>query len=241
MSQSFLPLLAVEPENVADKVLVCGDPDRALKIADRLDRSEEINYNREYRFINGSLKGEDITVVSHGVGAAGAAVCFKEIVRGGAEEIIRVGTAGSLAPDKLKDGDIVIASAAVRKEGVTHQLVEAEFPAAADVELTRRLQQTAEEMALNHCTGIVLTSDVFYPEMEETPENYFSQAGALAVEMEASALFVIASLNGVKAGALMAIDGVAVDRAAEDYNPHREEVDRAVEKEIDLALKALLK
>lgn len=239
MSEDFLPLLAVEPDKIADRVLVCGDPARAKKIAERLDRAEEISYNREYRLFNGRKDGEKISVVSHGVGAAGAAVCFEELISGGAREIIRVGTAGSLAPDRLEDGDIVIASAAVRKDGVTHQLVETEFPATADVELTRRLQKSADNMGLKTCTGIVLTADVFYPELEEVPNDYYSQTGALAVEMEASALFVIASLNEVRAGAVMAIDGIAVDWAADEYDPHREEVDKAVAKEIELALRAL--
>jgi len=240
MSENFLPLLAVDSEKIAGKVLVCGDPARAAKIADHLDEAEEVSYNREYRLFNGDLQGERINVVSHGVGAAGAAVCFKELIKGGAEEIIRVGTAGSLAPDKLEDGDIVIASAAVREEGVTHQLVSAEYPAVADPGLTGSLCRTAEEMSVDYCRGIVLTADVFYPELEEVPNNYYSRTGAVAVEMEASALFVISSLNDVKAGALMAVDGIAVDWAADEYDPHREEVDRAVEREIEIALRALI-
>src|SRR6056297_3459630 len=110
-TDSFLPLLKLPAEEIKEKVIVCGDPERAEKIAKKLDGFEEISYNREYRVFNGSKAGVELTVASHGVGGPGAAVCFEELIRGGARKIIRVGTAGSLNPD-IKDGDIVIASAA---------------------------------------------------------------------------------------------------------------------------------
>ena len=85
----------------------------------------------------------------------------------------------------------------------------------------------------------MLTTGAFYPGPEGLPNNYYSKAGVIAVEMEVSALFVIASLHGVKAGAILAIDGIAVDFDAGKYNPHRERVKEAIEEEIVLALEAL--
>jgi uridine phosphorylase len=102
-----------------------------------------------------------------------------------------------------------------------------------------RLNRRAEALDIEISTGIVSTIAAFYPELEPLSNNYFSQAGVIAVEMEASALFVLASLNNVKAAAVLAIDGIAVDFDAESYNPHREKVSKAVEREIVLALEAL--
>lgn len=236
---NFLPILNTYTEEINSRVLVCGDPDRAGKIADKLDYAREISYNREYRIINGSKNGKELTVASHGVGAAGAAVCFKELIKGGAKEIIRIGTAGSLKKG-LKDGGIVIATAAVREDGLTDQLISPSYPAVASYKIVDRLISSARKENIETVSGIVLTLAAFYPELNELPNNYYSQAGVVAVEMEVSALFVLASLYGIEAGAVLAIDGMAIDFDADSYNPHRDEVDRAVDKEIDLAITALV-
>ena len=239
MSSDFLPLFKVNKDKIKSKVLVCGDPARAVKIAAKLDQAEEINYNREYRLINGIKNGTEITVASHGVGSSGAAVCFEELIRGGAGEIIRIGTAGSLNRE-IRDGDIVIASGAVREDGLTDQLIPQSYPAAADHELTYRIEEAAAGLNIEARTGIVLTVAAFYPELLDLPNNLFSRAGVLAVEMEVSALFVIAALHGIKAGAVLAIDGMAIDFDAESYNPHRNLVDEAIDREIEMAVEALI-
>jgi uridine phosphorylase len=238
MENTFLPILKTEAHNINTGVIVCGDPERARLIASRLEQPEEVSHNREYRLFNGRKNGRDITVVSHGVGAAGAAVCFEELIRGGAREIIRVGTAGSLHPD-IQDGELVIASAAVREDGLTDKLVAPGYPAVGSYRLVTKLQKTSQEMNIPAHTGIVLTVAAFYPGPEGLPNNYYSRAGVIAVEMEVSALFVIASLHGIEAGAVLAIDGMAIDFEVEEYNPHREKVREAIEQEIDLALGAL--
>ena len=239
MSDDMLPILKTTPDKINDKVIVCGDPGRVDKISKLIDNVEEVSYNREYKVINGQYNDQAITVVSHGVGAAGAAVCFEEIIKGGAKEIIRVGTAGSLDL-KIKDGDIVIAKAAIREDGLTEQLIKKEFPAVADIDLTENLMTVANDIAGDQIqSGIILTVGAFYPELEPLPNNYYSNAGALAVEMEASVLFVIASLHGVAASGIFAIDGIAIDFDADSYNPHRNKVDEAIDDSIKIALNAI--
>ena len=239
MSDDMLPILKTTPDKINDKVIVCGDPGRVDKISKLIDDVEEVSYNREYKVINGQYNDQAITVVSHGVGAAGAAVCFEEIIKGGAKEIIRVGTAGSLDL-KIKDGDIVIAKAAIREDGLTEQLIKKEFPAVADIDLTENLMTVANDIAGDQIqSGIILTVGAFYPELEPLPNNYYSNAGALAVEMEASVLFVIASLHGVAASGIFAIDGIAIDFDADSYNPHRNKVDEAIDDSIKIALNAI--
>ncbi|MEC9489172.1 MAG: nucleoside phosphorylase [Halanaerobium sp.] len=237
--QEFLPLLKVEGSAIREKALVCGDPARAQAIAAKLDSAEEVSWNREYRAFNGVKDGVELTVASHGVGAAGAAICFEELIKGGAREIIRVGTAGSLQQD-ITDGEIVIAAGAVRKDGLTEQLVPPEYPALADAEIIKSLEGAGERLGYETRTGVVLTIAAFYPEILPLTNNLYSRAGVIAVEMEASALFVIAALHGIKAGAVLAIDGLAIDFDADSYNPHREKVALAVDREIDLAITALV-
>ncbi len=238
MNKNFLPILKTDAKNINPSVLVCGDPERVNLIADKLKSVKEVSYNREYRVINGKRNGQDLTVVSHGVGAAGAAVCFEELIKGGAKEIIRVGTAGSLNTS-IKDGDIVIASAAVREDGLTDQLISKSYPAVSSNILIQRLEKTAHNLNITTRTGIILTVAAFYPGPDGLPNNYYSQAGVIAVEMEASALFVIASLKGVKAAGILAIDGMAIDFKAEEYNPHRDKVREAINQAVEIALGAI--
>ncbi|MTI94289.1 MAG: nucleoside phosphorylase [Firmicutes bacterium] len=235
--KEILPILKIPVDSLPPDVLVCGDPARAEAIARELEQTEELAYNREYRTFIGRYQGAPLAVCSHGVGAAGAAVCFEELIRAGARRLIRVGTAGSLSSE-IRDGDLVIASAAVREDGLTEQLVPLSFPAVADIGVTRALEESARKAGVQCPTGIVLTVAAFYPALLDLPNNLMSKARCLAVEMECAALFVIAALKGVQAGAVLAIDGMAIDFDADAYNPHREAVHQAVSDGIGLSLEA---
>jgi len=104
--------------------------------------------------------------------------------------------------------------------------------------LLRAINETATH------SGVVLTSDVFYPHtILGSNLRLWQNSGAIAVEMECAALFVIAALRGVKAGAILAIDGnpiMAGDTAMTDYDPDRSVVTDAVDSMIDTALRALV-
>ncbi|HAQ06082.1 MAG TPA: hypothetical protein DCR24_00520, partial [Bacillus bacterium] len=79
--------LKVDPERLPERVIVCGDPNRAKKIASLLTGYSLLAENREYHSYIGQWNGQDVAVVSHGVGAPGAAVCFEELIMGGAKYI----------------------------------------------------------------------------------------------------------------------------------------------------------
>ncbi len=236
---STLPITGLPTSGAPARVLVVGDPARAAAVAERLDRSEPIATNREYHSYRGGWNGTDVMVVSHGVGAAGAGVCFTEIIRSGATHLLRAGTCGGLQ-SAVSDGDLVIALGAVRDDGYTRGLVPPEYPAVADPTLTAALMQAAPRAH----RGIVLTSDVFYPsEILGSNLPTWQRARCWAVEMESAALFVTASLAGVSAGAILAVDGNPLaddDESMEGYNPDRTVVKDAVATMIDAALTALV-
>ncbi len=243
-ADSELPLLRARVADLADRALVVGDPGRAARVAELLDDARQLTANREYHVYSGTYRGVPVTVASHGVGAAGAAVCFEELARGGVTRIIRSGTAGGIQPEVV-DGAIVVATGAVRADGVSHQLVPSEFPAIATPELTIALRAAATETGLRTHTGIVLTGDMFYPSDVITGIDHamWQRAGVVAVEMEASALFVIASLHGIESGAVFAIDGnplAAKNDSMDDYDPYREVVTQAVDGALRAALDVLV-
>ncbi|MFC4101753.1 nucleoside phosphorylase [Paenibacillus xanthanilyticus] len=236
---ALMPILQIESEDVPELAIVCGDPFRAAAIAEKLDGAVELGHAREYRSFKGRYKGAELVVVSHGVGCPGAAVCFEELIKAGVKTIIRVGTAGSLS-GSYAAGSLIVSTAAAREDGLTRQLVPAGFPAAADSQVTDALYAAA--LASNPpgavAKGITLTIDAFFSGAVELPHEMYKRAGVIAVEMEISALYVIAALRGIRAGAIVALDGdsTAVD---EGYDPHRNIVGEAVDAEIRAALEAM--
>lgn len=237
----MLTNLKVDPIELPKRVIVCGDPKRAALISSKLENQRQIGENREYHSYAGTWKGVEVAVVSHGVGSPGAAVCFEELAKGGVEYIIRVGTAGSYQRE-IEPGSLVISSAAVRQDGLTSQLVPAGFPAVANRRVADALVEAAKADAsgLNVAEGITLTLDVFYSGVVEFPHKLYQKAGVLAVEMENSALFVIAALRGMKAGSILAIDGYADADLLESYNPHTDAMAKAIEAEALIALDAVI-
>ena len=215
-------------QDVPERVLVVGDPARAERVSTRLDDVRVLSRNREYHAFVGRHRGVEIGVVSHGVGSAGAAVCFEELCRAGARRLIRAGTCGGLPPE-VRDGALVIARAAVRDEGVTPRLVPLGLSrrrrrrcgaGAAGRGARRRPARgrghRADQRPLLSRTR-VLGSDL----------ALWQRAGAVAVEMECAPLFVTASLHGAAAGAILAVDGnplLADDEDMSGYDPHRDVV-----------------
>lgn len=239
-----LPLTGLPVGEVPAAVLVCGDPGRATTTATHLQNTRTLSDQREYRAIRGQYKGMDVVVCSHGIGSPGAAIAFEELITAGAKHIIRIGTCGGLQPG-IDSGDLVIATGAVDYTGYGRQVAPAGYPPIAHHHLITALSQSAQASGHRHYTGLVLTSDSFYPGVTtaHTP-NYLllSQANVMAVEMECSALFIIGSLRGVKTGAILAVDGnvLAKRESMDSYAPHRPIVSQAVEAEIKIALEALL-
>jgi uridine phosphorylase len=239
---AMLPLLRVRQADLPSQILVVGDPERALVAASLLDEPAERSRNREYVVFSGHHRNVPIGVVSHGVGAAGAAICFEELCRGGVRRIIRAGTAGGMQ-DHIRSGMIVVATGAVRDDGVTPRIVPLGYPAVPTPDTVADLVSAAIEQGVEAHEGIVLTSDLFYPhDVIGSDLQLWQRAGVTAVEMECSVLFVIAAQHGVETGAVLAIDGNPLadqDEEMAGYNPHRTEVEQAVESTLRVALDAL--
>lgn len=235
----YMPILQVESEDIPALAIVCGDPRRALAISSKLTDAKELSFAREYRTFVGEYEGVRLAVVSHGVGSPGAAVCFEELIRAGVKTLIRVGTAGSLTAE-APAGSLVISVAAAREEGLTKQLVPNGFPAVADSSVVDALTVAASGKPGVVKKGITVCLDAFFTGVVELPHKQYKAAGAVAVEMEIAALYVVASLRGVRAGAILAIDGYADSDLAGEYDPHTDAVSQAVERGVDIALKAIV-
>ncbi|MGD9676103.1 MAG: purine-nucleoside phosphorylase, partial [Candidatus Bipolaricaulia bacterium] len=193
--------------------------------------------NREYHSYRGTYHGIPVGATSAGVGAAGAAIAYEEAIRAGVKTLIRVGTAGSLC-DEVRSGDLVVPVAAVRAEGVSRQLVPIEMPAVADPDVSQALWVSARASGGGVHRGVGVSVDAFYRGVLDLGLDGYAASGAICVEMECAALYIVARLRRVRAGAILAIDGDARAAAAGEHDPHRDLVRAAIDREIDVALAA---
>jgi len=230
--------------DMARYVLLPGDPRRAERIASFFDEARKVVDYRGYIGYTGKVSGVPISTCSTGIGCPSAAIVVEELAKIGAETLIRVGTTGALQPE-IEVGDIVIATAAVRGDGTTGAYLPAEYPAVASFEVVSALLEAAERLKKKVYSGIVLSTDAFYGSDEDFIRR-FKDAKVLSVEMECSALFLIAGLRNLRAGAILAVDGnLAKGIKKGEFEPGEEtgeldsRVQRAIEDEIRIAIEAV--
>jgi uridine phosphorylase len=209
--------IALEKGQIGKYVLLPGDPGRVAMIAERFDAAEKVAHNREYVTYTGTVAGIPISATSTGIGCPSAAICVEELARVGAEVFIRVGTAGSLQ-EHVQVGHLVISSGAIRDEGTSRQYLPLSYPAVPDLGVTNALVEAARKLRLPHHVGIDHCKDAFYSEFAEGQPmseewlrrwTIWRRAGVLATSMESAAIFVIASIRGLRAGEVLAVVGLA--------------------------------
>jgi uridine phosphorylase len=198
--------------DVGRYVLLPGDPGRSEKIAAFFDRPHFVAQNREYTTHTGLLLDEKVSVVSTGIGCPSTAIAVEELIKIGADTFVRVGTSGGMQPE-TKTGDIAIVTGAIRDEGTTAHYLPIEFPAVADVDVVLAMRQAALSLDIPHLVGIAQSKDSFYGEIEtermplgedlQKRWDAWVKGGAICSEMEASAIFILASIHRVRAGGVM--------------------------------------
>ncbi|MBI4674946.1 MAG: nucleoside phosphorylase [Chloroflexi bacterium] len=235
------PHLRLEPSDISPFVLTCGDPARAKQIADYFTNAKQVGAFREYHSYTGEYRGLRVTAISHGVGGAGAAICFEELIGIGAQTIIRVGTCGSYVRE-LRTGGLIIGTGATREDGTSNVLAPVEYPAISDLDVTLALRDAAQRRGdVKYILGVLRSDAAFYHGLTPNPHQYWADVGAVGIEMELATLLIIASLRRVRAGGIFAVDGNPNEPAeTSDYNPHSAVVAQAKEKAIEIALEAML-
>lgn len=198
----------------AKYAILPGDPGRVELIAEYLDNPRFLCRNREYTTWIGELEGENVLVMSTGMGGPSTAIGVEELYRTGVDTFIRVGTCGGMQTDVV-GGDVVIATGAIRMEGTTREYVPIEFPAVPDIGVTNALVDSADKLGLSYHVGVVQCKDSFYGQHdpERMPVGYelnnkwraWISAGCLASEMESAALFIVSSTLRARAGAVFTV------------------------------------
>jgi len=208
--------LEVTAADVADSVLLPGDPGRRDKITAVWDAAETVASHREYRTATGQYQETPISVTSTGIGGPSTAIAVEELARVGTETFIRVGSCGTVQPD-IAVGDLVITSGAMRGDGTSSEYIDETYPATADYEVVAALVAAAERLGHTYHVGTTLSTDSFYagqarPGFEgyEAPGSddlleTLREANVANIEMEAATLLTLAGIYDLRAGAVCTV------------------------------------
>ena len=225
---------------LAERVLLPGDPGRALRMAQSLlSEPKMFNHNRGLWGYTGEAlaDGAPLTIQSTGMGGPSAAIVISELIDMGADRLLRVGTCGALR-DGLALGDLVIVTEAIVADGTSRALGAGErVPATRELlgAVTAAADLPSPDRAHAVHTGPIVTTDLFYDGREL--ERSWSAAGALAVEMEAATLFALAGARGAAAAALLVVSDIVLP----DRSRIGQEELRAAERRMgEAALRALI-
>ena len=214
--------IGVAPGEVGTVALLPGDPFRVPLVAEFLTDVRDVAHNREHRTMTGTYKGKLITATSTGMGCPSTAIAVEELARVGVTSVIRVGSSAALQPG-VRAGDLLVSEGSLRADGTTAAYVHHGYPAVPDLELALELRRAAERVAAGSDvavrSGLNVSSDAFYAETPEVVAGY-SRLGMLNIEMESSAMYVVARLRGLRAGMICAcssnlVDGSSVYEAGE--------------------------
>lgn len=204
--------IACSQGEIGRYVILPGDPGRCEKIAKCFDDPKLVASNREYVTYTGYLNGVKVSVTSTGIGGPSASIAIEELYELGADTFIRVGTCGGMNK-KVRGGDCIVVTAAIRNEGTSREYAPIEFPAVADFTVTKAIEEAARKLEYPYHTGVVHNKDSFYGQHDPSsmPISYelknkwdaYVKLGALASEMESAALFTVAAARECRAGAVM--------------------------------------
>lgn len=232
--------IALEPGDIGEYVLLPGDPARADIVAKYLDNAELKGNNREHRTFTGTYKGVKVSVTSTGMGCPSAAIASEELINIGAKTLIRIGSTAAIK-DGIGIGDLVITTAAMKNEGTSKFYVPDQFPAIPDFDFTNRLKNVAVSMTDELDTkvhyGISSTDDAFYGETPEWIQKLIDLK-ITNIEMEASAIFTVAHVRGVKAACICGVSG-NLKTGEVIYQKKNEKLAQAWEKEIQVVLETI--
>jgi uridine phosphorylase len=216
--------IGIAPGEVSTVALMPGDPFRVPLVAEYLDDAREVAHKREHRTMVGTYKGRDITVTSTGMGCPSTAIAVEELARVGVTSFIRVGSTGALQPH-LAPGDLVVSEGSFRNDGTTDMYAPKGYPAVPDLELTLALERAARVHGPKHGlavhAGLNVTDDAFYAESPAWTQQ-MSGLGLLNIEMESSAMYVVARLRGLRAGMICAVSSnLVVGTSVYDDDAHK--------------------
>lgn len=230
--------IAAKNGEIADTVLLPGDPKRAKWIAENfLENAVCYTDIRGMLGFTGTYKGKRISVQGTGMGIPSMSIYITELMKDyGVKTLIRVGSAGSYQED-VKIRDVVVALSTSTDSNINNRRFKgASFAPTVNFDLLSKVLKTAEEKNIKIKAGNILTSDEFY---NDDPSYFkkWAEFGVLAVEMETAALYTLASKYKAKALSILTIS----DSLVSPEITSSEEREKTFNEMIELALETAIK
>jgi purine-nucleoside phosphorylase len=199
--------IGAQPGEIAERVLMPGDPLRAKWIADTF-LADAVCYStvRNMFGFTGTYQGVPVSVQGSGMGMPSCSIYTHELINEyGVKTLIRVGSCGALV-ESLQLRDVVAASGSSTDSAMNRARFDGliDYAPVADFYLLRSAVDAAERRGIQMRVGPILAADAFYT---DRPDLYDSLAdyGVLAVEMESAALYTIAARYGARALTLLTV------------------------------------
>ena len=198
--------IAAKPGEIAEAILLPGDPLRAHFIAENyLENAKQYTSVRNMFGFTGTYKGKPVSVQGTGMGIPSISIYIHELFRDyNVKRAIRIGTAGAIQKN-LKVRDLVLAMSASTDSAVnTHRFGNRNFSPTASWKLLKTAWDTAKAKGIEPAVGNVVSTDLFYT---DDPEEWklWAGFGSLALEMESAELYTVAAKFGREALAILTI------------------------------------
>ncbi|NUT23577.1 MAG: purine-nucleoside phosphorylase [Hamadaea sp.] len=187
--------IGAKPGEIAERVLMPGDPLRAKWIAETfLEDAKCYSTVRNMFGFTGKYRGVDVSIQGSGMGMPSASIYAHELINEyGVKTLIRVGSCGALS-ESLNLRDVIAANGSATDSNMNRVRFDGlvDYAPVADFGLLRKAVEVAESRGIEMHVGPVLAADAFYT---DRPDLYDKLAdyGVLAVEMESAALYTIAA------------------------------------------------
>ncbi len=201
--ERMLAMLGLKANSLGKHALIPGPRERSEAILKLLDKPQKNFTFLDYEMHTGMLDGKPVTVGNGGRYAPDTAITTEILCGAGAENLIRVGSCGSLQDD-VKIGDLVIVTGALRGDGTSRYYVAENFSTVAHPDIVRALENAARSLSVRYHLGWIFTTDALF---QETPEliQQLNQQKISCIDMVTSTFLTIAQVRGKKAGAVLAV------------------------------------
>lgn len=192
---------------IADKILLPGDPLRAKYIAENyLEDAKLYNEVRGMYGYTGTYKGERVSVQGTGMGVPSISIYVNELIQSyDVKKLIRVGTCGAIQKD-VKVRDVILAQAATTDSQINQLIFKGiDYAPISDFELLKNAYDAGIEKGLQLRVGNVFTSDTFYRDNAKEVNELLAKYQVLAIEMESTALYTLAAKYGRQALSVLTV------------------------------------
>ena len=192
--------LSAKPGEIADKILLPGDPLRAKYIAENFfENPVLVNEIRGAFCYTGEYKGHKVSVLGTGMGIPSIMIYVTELCRDyGCEKLIRIGTGSSFKPE-VKMMDIVLQQATCYTSSINDEIFKGKYAPCADFDLLDKAYHIGKDMNLPIMAGNTICYDLLYRDDKTFEINKWAEYGVLGGEMESAGLYTCAAHYGKKA------------------------------------------